>query len=94
MRRFGDLRLSEPASLLGLRRRVIELENPQIVGQLKSIGEGVETRAQDQDLPHALFDGAARGILGKAAAHGDEQAQGPPLRLLLGEGDGAVGVWP
>ena len=59
-----------------------------------SIGESVETSAHDQDLPHALFDGAARGILGEAAAHSDEQAQAPPLGLLLGERDGAVGVLP
>ena len=56
MLRLGDLRLGEPASLFGLGRRMIELEHPQIVGRLKAIGEGVETGAQHQDLPHAVFD--------------------------------------
>jgi hypothetical protein len=58
--RFGDLRLYEPASLLGLRRRMIELEDPQIGGALESIGEGVETCAEHQDLPHAFFDRMCR----------------------------------
>ena len=35
-----------------------------------------------------------RRILGEAAAHGDEQAQTPPLRPFPGERDGVVGVRP
>ena len=88
------MRLGEPASLLGLRRRMIELEHPQIVGRLKSIGEGVETGAQHQDLPHAVCDRRARRVLGETAAHRDKQAQASPLRPFLGERDGALGVWP
>ena len=94
MRRFGDLRLVEPASLLGLGRRMIELEDAQVPRRLESVSERVETRAQHQDLPHAFFDRMARRILGEAAAHGDEQAQASPLRPFPGERDGVVGVWP
>ena len=94
MRRFGDLRLVEPAPLLGLRRRMIELEDAQILGPLKPIGESVETGAQHQDLPHAVCDRMGRRILGEPAAHRDEQAQASPLRPFLGERDGAVGVRP
>ena len=74
MRRFGDLRLSEPASLLGLGRRMIELEDAEVVGPLEPIGEGVETGAQHQDLPHAVGDRMGRRVLGEPAAHRDEQA--------------------
>ena len=74
VRRLGDLRLGEPAPLLGLRRRMIELEDAHVLGPLKSIGESVETRAQHQDLPHAFFDRMDRRVLGETAAHGDEQA--------------------
>ena len=35
-----------------------------------------------------------RRVLGETAAHGDEQAQRPPLRPFLGERDGVVSVWP
>jgi hypothetical protein len=94
MRRLGDLRLGESASLLGLRRRMIELEDPQFRGPLESIGESVETGAQHQDLPHAFLDRMGRRILGEAAAHGDEKAQTSPLRALPGERDGAVGLRP
>ncbi len=94
MRGLDDPRLSEPPPLLRLRRGMIELEDTQVMGWLEPIGEGVETRAHDQDLPHALFKGAARGILGEPAAHRYEQAQGPPLRALLGERDGVIGVLP
>jgi hypothetical protein len=94
MRGFGDFRLTEAASLLGLGRRMIELEDPQIGGLLQSIGESVETGAEHQDLSRAFFDRTARRILGEPAAHRDEQAQASPLRPLLGERDGVVGVWP
>jgi hypothetical protein len=94
MRRFGDLRLGESASLLGLRRRMIELEDAHLLDSLESIGEGVETRAQHQDLPHAFFDRTGRRVLGEPAAHRDEQAQASSLRPFLGECDGAVGVRP
>ena len=73
---------------------MVELEDAQIVGRLQSVSEGVETRAQHQDLPHAVFDRQGRRILGEAAAHGDEQAQRPPLRPLPGESDGAFSVRP
>ncbi len=92
MRRFGDLRLGEPAPLLGLRRRMIELEDAHILGPLEPIGEGVEAGAQHQDLPHAFLDRMGRRILGEPAAHRDEQAQASPLRPLPGERDGALGV--
>ena len=36
----------------------------------------------------------AAEILGEPAAHGDEQAQRPPLRPFPGERDGVVGVRP
>ena len=83
VRRFGDLRLREPASLLGLCRRMIELEDAHVRRRLKSVSERVEACAQDQDLPHADRDCIARRILCEPAAHRDEQAQRPPLRLLL-----------
>ena len=73
---------------------MIELEDAHVLGGLEPIGESVETGAQDQDLPDALFNGAARRVLGEPAAHRDEQAQGPPLRALLGERYGVVGVLP
>ncbi len=94
MRGLGDLRPRKPAPLLGLRRRMIELEDPQVGGRLESIGEGVETGAEHQDLPHAFFDRTGRRVLGEPAAHGDEQAQTSPLRPFPGERDGVVGVWP
>ncbi len=73
---------------------MIEFEDPQIPGPLNPIGEGVEARAEYEDLPHALSDRAASHILGEAAAHGDEQAQRPPLGPLLGQRDRLVGVLP
>jgi len=60
MPRFGDPRLREPASLLGLRRRVIELEDLQVMGRLEPVGESVEPGAQHQNLPHAFFDRVGR----------------------------------
>ena len=91
---LGDLRLGEPAPLLGLGRWMIELEDAQPVGRLEPIGEGVETGAQHQDLAHAVFDRMGRRVLGETAAHRDKKAQRPPLRPFRGERDGAVGVWP
>ena len=35
MPRFGDPRVSEPASLLGLRRRMIELEDAHVLGSAR-----------------------------------------------------------
>jgi hypothetical protein len=92
VRRFGDLRLGKPAAFFGLGRWMIELEDAQVPGRLEPIGEGVEAGAQDQDLLHAFFDRMGRRVLGETAAHGDEQAQRPPLRPFLGERDGALGV--
>ena len=94
VRRLSNLRLSEPAPLLGLRRRIIELEDAHVLGRLEAIGESIETRAHDQDLPDAFFNGSASRVLGETAAHGDEQAQGPPLRPFPGERDRALGVLP
>ena len=89
---LGDLRLAQPAPLLGLGRWMIELEDAQVVRPLEPVGEGVEACAQHQDLPHAFFDRMGRRVLGEPAAHRDEQAQASPLRPFLGERDGAVGV--
>jgi len=89
---LGDLRLGEASSLVGLRRRVIELEQAQALARLEPVGEGVEPRAEHENLLHALRNRATRRILGKSATHRDEQAQGPPLRPFLGEGDRVVGV--
>ena len=94
VRGLRDLRFGQPASFVGLRRGVIELEKAEIACLLEPIGESVETRAYNQNLPQPLTNGAARAILGEAAAHGDEQAQRPPLRPLPGQRDGAFGVWP
>ena len=60
--------------------------------RLEPVGEGVEPGAEDEDLPHARLDRTAGGILGEAAAHGDEEAQAPPLRPRLGERDRLLGV--
>ena len=73
---------------------MIELEHPEIVGRLKPIGEGVETRAQHQDLPHAICDCTARRVLGETAAHRNKKAQASPLRPVPGKRDSVVGVWP
>ena len=73
---------------------MIELEDPQIMGLLESIGEGVETSAEHQDLPYAVRDRTARRVLGEAAAHRDKQTQTSPLRTFSGERDGVVGVRP
>ena len=94
MRRLGDSRLGQPAPLVALGRGMIELEDSQILGALNPIGEGVEARAEHENLPHALGHRAASHILGEAAAHGDEEAQGPPLGLLLGQRDRFLGVLP
>ena len=94
MRRLGDFRLGKPASLLGLRRRMIEFEDAHILGRLEPIGEGIEPGAQHQDLRHAFFNRIGRRVLGETAAHGDEQPQASPLRPFLGERDSVVGVWP
>jgi hypothetical protein len=94
MRGFGDPRLGEPPPLVVLSRRMIELEDAQILSRLKSIGEGVETCAEHDDLPHAVTNCAPRRVLGEAAAHRDEQAQRPPLRPLFGERNRIVGVLP
>ncbi len=51
MRRLDDARRGEPAALLGLRRRMIELEEAQVRRRLEAIGEGVEPGAEDDDLP-------------------------------------------
>ena len=91
---FGDLRFGEPASLVVLGRGMIELEHAHVLGRLESIGEGVETRAQNQNLLHALSNRAARRILREPAAHRDEQAQRPTFRPFLGESDGVVCVRP
>ena len=92
MRRLGDLSLGEAAALVALGRRMVELEEAQPLGRLKAIGEGVEARAKHEDLPHAPVDGPAGRVLGEATAHRDEETQGPPLRLFLGERDRIVGV--
>ena len=94
VRGLRDPRFGEPASLFGLGSRVIEFEDAQMVGRLKSIGEGVETRAENDNLPHALLDRPGRAILREAAAHRDEQAQTPPLRPFPGARDGVVSVLP
>ena len=59
MPRFRDSRVGQPAPLVALGRGMIELEDPQILGPLNPIGEGVEARAEDEDLPHALSHRAA-----------------------------------
>ena len=92
MPRLGDSRVGEPAPLVALGRGMIEFKDPQTLGPLNPIREGVEARAEHEDLLHALSHCAASHILGEAAAHGDEEAQGPPLGLLLGERDRLVGV--
>ena len=94
MPRFRDSRVGQPAPLVALGRGMIQFEDLQILGPLNPIGEGVEARAEDEDLPHALSHRAAGHIFGEAAAHGDEEAQRPPLRLLLGQRDRLVGVLP
>ena len=94
MPRFCDLRFGEAPSLVALGRGMIELEYGEIPGRGKTVGEGVETRAEHQDLPHALVDCPARRVLREAAAHRDEETQGPPLRLFLGERDRFVRVLP
>jgi hypothetical protein len=94
MRRLGDSRLSQPSPLVALGRGMIEFENSQILGALNPIGEGVQARAEHENLPQALGHRAASHILGEAAAHGDEEAQGPPLGLLLGQRDRFLGVLP
>ena len=73
MRRLGDPRLREPASLLGLRRGMIEFEDAHVLGRLEPIGESIEARAHDQDLSDAFFNGSASQVLRETAAHGDEQ---------------------
>ena len=92
MRGLGDLSLGEPAALVALGRRMVELEEAQPLGRLQPIGEGVEARAKHQDLPHALVNRPAGRVLGEAAAHRDEETQGPPPRLFLGERDRFVCV--
>ena len=89
---LDDLRFGEPASLVALGRGMIELEHAHVLGRFKSIGEGVETRAQNQNLLRALSDRAARRILREPAAHRDKQAQRATFRPFLGESDGVVGV--
>jgi len=91
---LGDPRFGESSSLVGLRRGMIELEDAEIAGRLETVGEGVETGAEHDDLPQPLLDRGPRRILGKAAAHGDEEAQGPTLRPLPAKRDGFIRVRP
>ena len=94
VRRLGDLRLRQPPPLVGLRRRMVELEDAQSVGGLEPIGEGVEARAEHHNLPDAFANRAPRRILREAAAHRDEQAQRPPFRPFPGERERCFGVRP
>ena len=94
MARFRDSRVGEPAPLVALGRGMIEFEDPQILGPPNPIGEGVEARAEYEDLPHAVSHRAVSHILGEAAAHGDEEPQRPPLGPLFGQRDRLVGVSP
>ena len=73
---------------------MIELEDAHVLSWLEPIGESIEARAHDQDLSDAFFNGSASRVLGETAAHGDEQAQGPPLRALPGERNRMIGVLP
>ena len=93
VRRLGDLRLRQPPPLVGLRRRMVELEDAQSVGGLKPVGEGVEARAEHHNLPDAFVNRAPRRVLREAAAHRDEQAQRSPFRPFRGERERCFGVW-
>ncbi len=53
---FGDPRFGEASALVGLRRRMVELEDAEIASRPEPIGESIETRAHDQDLPRAVTD--------------------------------------
>jgi hypothetical protein len=68
MRRLGDARLSEPPALVALRRRVIEFEDSQALSALEPVGERVEPRAEDEDLPHAPANRDLCGVFGETAA--------------------------
>ena len=92
--RFCDASLQEAGALVALRRRVVEFEHLEPVARLEPVGESVEPRAQHQDLANAGLDRAPSGVLGEAAAHGDEKAQAPALRLRLGQRDRLLGVAP
>ena len=72
--RRRDARLGQTLALVSLSSRVIELEDSQLFRGLEPIGEGVEPRAEDDDLQHPSPNRAARRILCKSAAHRNEQA--------------------
>jgi hypothetical protein len=46
-----------------------------------AVGEGVEPGAEDHQLPRAAAYSQAERVLGEAAASGDKEAQGPPVRI-------------
>jgi hypothetical protein len=92
MRRLGDARHSEPPTLVALRRRMIEFENSEAVRAFEPVGERVEPRAEDEDLPHAPPNRDLRGVFGETAAHGHEKPQAPLLRVLPCGVKGVFGV--
>ena len=93
MGRRRDAGRREPSALLGLRRRMIDLEHAQAGARLQPIGERVEPRSEHDDLPRALADRPARSLLGEAAAHGDEHAQQASRGVFPGRGEHRFGVF-
>ena len=96
MRRLGDAGASEAAALVALGRRMVELEHLEaVIGlelSLEPVGERVEPRAENEDLPHAPADRNPGRVFGESAAHGDEDPQAPPLGPLPGERERLPGV--
>jgi hypothetical protein len=69
-------------ALVALRRRMIEFEDSQALSALEPVGERVEPRAEDEDLPHAPSNRDLCGVFGETAAHGDEEPEAPLLWML------------
>ena len=63
-----------PLALPRLRRRMIDLEDPQAAGHRRAVGERIEARAQRHELPRAVARRDRQSVFGDPRARRDEPA--------------------